>query len=692
MQDPRDTPVTDVDGIGRKRGQALFASYRIETVQDLLYFYPRRYADRSEHKPIARLEEGDEALVSGDLTNLRVKGSGSKRRLVAVVKGASGAKVEGVWFRGINALRNVLKRMDEIAMFGEAARYGRRLSMSHPEFYEAGEEMSSLDVGRIVPFYPHGERLGDSGLSQSKLREVIHGVIESLSREEMPAYLPSSVEEELGLMPGHEAIEAAHFPESEEQVGRARRRIKFEELFFLQLLMARERKRRQDAPAIEVSGGGLAEEFADSLPFEFTSDQAQAIQDIEDDIRKSYQMNRLLQGDVGAGKTVVAIMSMLRAVENGGQAAFLAPTSVLAEQHHKTLKGYLEPLGIDPVLLKSDLTKSELEERREDVAAGAPVTVGTHALIQEDTEFEDLQFAVVDEQHRFGVEQRRNMFKMGTRPHKLLMTATPIPRSLAMGLYGDLDVSTIKEMPPGRKPVDTRWLGEREMDSVFEFIRQEVANGYQVFVVYPLKKPSPDSELQDLKNGARRVQQQVPSALVERVHGESDEKDEIMEAFASGDIDVLCSTTVVEVGVDVPNATTMIVKEADFFGLSQLHQLRGRVGRSDVQSYCMLMTQGEVTDKAQRRLSAMAETNDGFEIAETDLDIRGVGNFLGTRQSGMPGTHMANVREDAGIMEEARDVATEMVESDPSLSGYPNAQDVLARRFGGEEAELAQVG
>lgn len=692
MRDPREETVTEVKDIGPKRAQALFTSYRIETTQDLLYFYPRRYADRSQYKSISSLEEGDKALVSGQMTNLMVKGSGSKKRLVAVLRDKSGAKMEGVWFRGVNGVRHVLKQMDRLAMFGEAERYGRRLSMSHPEFFKVGEEANSLDIGRIVPFYPHGEQLEDSGLTQSKLREVIYGLLDRLEPKEFPSYLPSSLENELDLMPGHKAIKAAHFPESNGQIEQAKRRIKFEELFFLQLLMARERKRRQDAPAIETAEENLADQFISSLPFELTSDQRQCVEDIRSDISQPYQMNRLLQGDVGAGKTVVAVDAMLRAVENGGQAAFLAPTSVLAEQHYKTLSGYLEPIGIDPVLLKSDLPKPDLEDRRKEVKNGAPVTVGTHAIIQDDTEFEELQLAVVDEQHRFGVEQRRDMFKMGTRPHKLLMTATPIPRSLAMGLYGDLDVSTIKEMPPGRKPVDTRWLGEGQMDEVIDFVRGEIEHGYQAFVVYPLKEPSPDSEQQDLQTGARRLSRELPTALVEKVHGESEDKDEIMNAFSEGHIDVLCATTVVEVGVDVPNATTMIVKEADFFGLSQLHQLRGRVGRSGVQSYCMLVTKGSVTDKARRRLTAMTDTNDGFKIAETDLDIRGVGNFLGTRQSGLPGMHMASVRDDAELMEETREVATGLVESDPSLAEYPGAQEVLAKRFGGEEAELAQVG
>jgi ATP-dependent DNA helicase RecG len=546
-------------------------------------------------------------------------------------------------------------------------------------------------VGRIVPFYPHGEALQDSGLTQPKLRKAIWGLLSALSPEEMPLYLPKEIESRLGLMPGHEAIGAAHFPSSEKELAKARRRIKFEELFFLQLLMARERLRRQDAPAIDTDRS-LASAFTEDLPFELTGDQKEALTQIEEDIGKPYQMNRLLQGDVGAGKTVVAVAAMCRAIENGGQAAFMAPTSVLAEQHHKTLSSYLEPLGISPVLLKSDLPKKKLEGRREDVSSGAPVTVGTHALISGGTEFSDLQLAVVDEQQRFGVEQRRDMFKMGTRPHKLLMTATPIPRSMAMGLYGDLDVSVIREMPPGRKPVDTRWLGESDFGGAIEFVRGEVNQGYQCFIVYPMKRPSPDSNLQDLQTGTQRLRRKLPSALVEKVHGESEEKSEIMEAFADGKIDVLCSTTVVEVGVDVPGATTMIVKDAGQFGLSQLHQLRGRVGRSDVQSYCMLITSGKVTSKAEKRLSAMTETNDGFEIAETDLEVRGVGDFLGTRQSGMPGMHMADMRADAELMEETRKVATSIVEEDPTLSGHPEAQNVLARRFGGEESELAQVG
>ena len=675
-----------VKGVGEKRADVWDDAYGVRTVRDLLHFYPRRYLDRSTITPVQQLREDPEPVtVVGTVQSTQIVPGKSQKRFELVLEGEEGGRMKCTWFQGIWWVRKAFETGDQVAFHGTVEKYGRWFSMTHPDF-DRLEDDAILDTGRIVPLYPGGEAMENVGLTSRSIRRIIYDLFKEhgLKLEET---FPERIVERFNLMEGRVALRAIHFPKSAAERGKAERRLKFEELFFIQLLLAQMRRQQEEVagPAFDNPGDHTSEFVHEVLPFELTGAQKRTLRDVIDDTQTGVQMNRLVQGDVGSGKTVVAVAAMLHAYDSGYQSAFMAPTELLAEQHYQNLTAYLRPLGLMPHLLVGGQTKSERTAILKDLVEGrVPVAIGTHALIQEEVEFDDLGLAVVDEQHRFGVAQRAEIFEKGTQPHMLLMTATPIPRSLAMTLYGDLDVSKIDEMPPGRKPVETRLRAEKRRGEVYAFLRDRLEQGQQAYVVYPLVEESEKVDLKDAENGHAELQERFPDYNVGLVHGQmtSDQKDTAMSQFKEGVIDILVSTTVIEVGVDVPNATVMLIEHAERFGLSQLHQLRGRVGRSDQQSYCILMAGYKRSTEAKQRLEAMVRTTDGFEISETDLRIRGAGDFFGTRQSGMPDLKIADITQDTDILEEARTAAFDLVETDPHLRSEEHER--LRRRY--EEA------
>ncbi|MFP4227830.1 MAG: ATP-dependent DNA helicase RecG [Salinivenus sp.] len=673
-----------VKGVGEKRADVWADAHGVRTVRDLLHFYPRRYLDRTTVTPIRRLQERPEPVtVVGTVQSVNVVPGNNQKRLEVIVEGEQGGRMKGTWFQGVWWVRKAFETGDQVAFHGKVEKYGRWHSMTHPDFDKLNDEGAILDTGRIVPLYPGGEAMSNVGLTSRAVRRILYTLFKEHGLK-LQEPLPDEMVEAYDLMEGRVALRAIHFPKSQQELARARRRLKFEELFYIQLMLAQmhERQEAVAGPAFDPPDAYTREFVREVLPFELTGAQKRALNDVIDDVQTGTQMNRLLQGDVGSGKTVVAVAAMMHAYDSGYQSAFMAPTEILAEQHHANLREYLQPLGLEPRLLIGSQTKSEREEALRALRSGeSPVAVGTHALIQDAVEFNRLGLAVVDEQHRFGVAQRAEIFEKGERPHMLLMTATPIPRSLALTLYGDLDVSKIDEMPPGRKPVDTRLRSEKRRGEVYAFLRDRLEQGEQAFVVYPLVEESEKMDLKDAESGANELQEKYPDYTVGLVHGQlsSDEKDATMRRFKNGDIDILVATTVIEVGVDVPSATVMLVEHAERFGLSQLHQLRGRVGRSDQQSYCILMAGYKRSQEAKQRLEAMVRTNDGFEISETDLQIRGAGDFFGTRQSGMPDLKIADLTEDDDILEDAREAAFAVVERDPHLRA--DAHEGLRRRY-----------
>ena len=680
-----------VKGVGEKRADVWADAYGVRTVRDLLHFYPRRYLDRTTVTPVGQLQESpDPVTVVGTVQSVNIVPGNSQKRLEVVLAGEQGGRMKGTWFQGVWWVRKAFEKGDQVAFHGKVEKYGRWFSMTHPDFDKLNDEGAILDTGRIVPLYPGGEAMSNVGLTSRSVRRILYNLFKDHGLK-LQETLPEDIVAGRDLMEGRVALRAIHFPKSQAELGKAKRRLKFDELFMIQLMLAQMRQRQEEVagPRFDDPGEHTKSFVREVLPFELTGAQKRTLNEVVADTQTGVQMNRLIQGDVGSGKTVVAVAAMLHAYDSGYQSAFMAPTELLAEQHYQNLTEYLRPLGLMPHLLVGGQPKSERKAILKDLAEGrVPVAVGTHAIIQETVEFDNLGLAVVDEQHRFGVAQRAEMFEKGEQPHMLLMTATPIPRSLAMTLYGDLDVSKIDEMPPGRKPVETQLRSEKRRGEVYAFLRDKLEQGQQAYVVYPLVEESEKMDLKDAENGYENLREHFPDYTVGLVHGQmtSDQKENAMARFKEGTIDILVSTTVIEVGVDVPNATIMLVEHAERFGLSQLHQLRGRVGRSDQQSYCILMAGYKRSQEAKQRLEAMVRTNDGFEISETDLRIRGAGDFFGTRQSGMPDLKIADITQDTEILEEAREAAFGLVEDDPHLRS--DAHQRLRRRF--EETYAAE--
>ncbi len=695
------TSVRFVKGVGPKLA-LLLKKKGIETVEDALYNLPFRYEDRRAIKRIADLTVGGrgvgyaEVIATGEVFYPK-----SRRKVYEAILGDGSGFITAKWFQGIRYVQGRLKKGDRVVFCGELRGYRGQVEIIHPDLEwmdDTGED--SLHFGRIVPVYSETE-----GLYQRRIRGIMHQVIQEYAPR-ITSPVPPQVCGRCNLMPIAEALREVHFPreylDSEQlnrKTSRPHQRLAFEEFFFLELGMALRRKgiAMEEGIPFQMEKTPAAEELLQKLPFVLTQAQERVIEEIRGDMRTPHPMNRLLQGDVGSGKTVVALVASLIAIDNGYQAAVMAPTEILAEQHYINLRGLLGDLGVKTALLTGRSKGKERDEIYQTIRAGkAQLVVGTHALIQEGLAFKRLGLAVVDEQHRFGVMQRARLRRKGKMPDLLVMTATPIPRTLAMTLYGDMEVSVLDELPPGRGPIVTTVYRERERGEVYRAVQEEIEKGRQAYIVYPLVEESERMDLRDATQGAQRLQGEIfPHYTVGLIHGrmKGEEKERIMLAFHEGKIQILVATTVIEVGIDYPNATVMVVEHAERFGLSQLHQLRGRIGRGPHPSRCLLVAKGKVNREAWRRLKVMEETTDGFRIAEEDLAIRGPGEFLGVRQWGLPDFRVANLIRDVRLLQQARREAFALVDQDPLLSKEEHLplREVLRERWQ-EKLELAAVG
>ncbi|MEM1095020.1 MAG: ATP-dependent DNA helicase RecG [Bacteroidota bacterium] len=676
------TSVQFIKGIGPKKSEVLAAA-GIRTALDLLRTYPRRYLDRTTVTPVRRLaEDSGVVTVVGQVRTMNTIPGRGRARFELVLEDESGGRMKCVWFQGARWIGKTFKKGERIAFHGKVQKFGSAFSMTHPDFDKLDSEGPALETGRIIALYPGGAALQKVGLTSRSFRRIIYGLFKEHGLQ-IPNVFPEWIEQGYALIDGRVALRAIHFPKSQAELEQAKRRLKFEEFFFIQLMLALTKQTRQAVAGTTFGDpGAYYHRFINEvLPFTLTGAQQRALADIVQDTQSGFQMNRLVQGDVGSGKTVVGVAAMMHALDNGYQSAFMAPTEILAEQHYANLKKYLEPMGIEVRLLIGGQRKALREEILADLAEGrAQVAVGTHALFQETVAFQNLGLAIVDEQHRFGVVQRAELFSKGASVHMLLMTATPIPRSLAMTLYGDLDVSIMNERPAGRKPIQTQLRAEKRRGEVYQFVREQLREGRQAYIVYPLVEESEKLDLKDAESGYEQLQQEFRPYTVDLVHGRmfAYEKEEAMDAFKNGETDILVATTVIEVGVDVPNASIMIIEHAERFGLSQLHQLRGRVGRGTAQSYCILMADYKRSNEAKQRLNAMVETDDGFKISEYDLQLRGAGDFFGTRQSGLPDLKLADITHDHELLEQAREAAFALIRRDPHLR---DAEHGALRRF-----------
>jgi ATP-dependent DNA helicase RecG len=675
------TPLMYLKGVGPARAAQLEAK-GLKTVEDLLAYPPFRYEDRSNLKPIAELAPGEKAVVVGEVRYGRVK-SFRKSKLglfEAAVGDSSRSTLLTKWFNSAY-LEDVLRPGTRVALYGkvEFDSYSGELAMTNPEYELLTEDPdddgdAALHTGRIVPIYEA------AGKVHTKLfRTLMRRVLDSLDPVEDP--LPPSIRERLHFPPRWDAIRAMHFPEPGTDLrllnafrSTAQQRLIFEELFWLEMGLLLKRASSRVVTGIGFAlGDRVRERIKAMLPFKPTNAQKRALGEIAQDMAKPNPMHRLLQGDVGSGKTLVAAQAAVIAVENGYQVAILAPTEILATQHYFSFKQMFAPLGYVVTVLTGSMSAREKSQIKKLIAAGlVPVVVGTHALLEEDVEFQKLGLAIVDEQHRFGVLQRLRLVQKGVTPDVLVMTATPIPRTLALTAYGDLDVSVIDELPPGRRPIITKHVTEAQVEKIYSFVRQQVDAGRQAYVVYPLIDESETMAMKAATKMHEHLSGKVfPDLRIGLLHGKlsPDEKETVMQKFKAGETQILVSTTVIEVGVDVPNATVMVIEQAERFGLAQLHQLRGRVGRGAEQSYCILVS-GKMSDAGRERIRTMVDSNDGFEIAEVDLKLRGPGEFFGTRQSGLPGLHFANLVRDQDILEMARDEAQRLIETGEPAEEY----------------------
>jgi len=661
--------LTTLPNLSGKRLEAL-QSMGIRTTSDLLYFFPRRYLDRSNVQHIRNLAgSGEEVTVSGKIVKSEEVGFGKKKRLEVSLTDGTGI-VKGVWFRGASYFKRILKPGQLVAFFGQAKRYGKSISMAHPEISNISDEGDLEAFSKIIPIYPANKEFSKSRITSSLIQGWIRQLLNDKKYDE---FLPQETIKKSGFPAYTDALRMTHFPETHAEHKSALQRFKFEELFLFELSMAKIKQnvsKRESGHVFSKFKPNTTTYFNQLLPFELTGGQKLALSEIKRDVKSGRQMNRLIQGDVGAGKTIVALGAMLMALDNGFQAAFAAPTEILAEQHFETLSSHLEGLNINVRLLVGGQKTTLRRDVLTDIEGGnCDILVGTHAIFQEQVKFYNLGLAVIDEQHRFGVKQRAELLNKGDHPHILVMSATPIPRSLAMTVYADLDISLIKGLPSGRKPVETAIRREKQREDVFRFVENELTDGGQAYVVYPLIEESEALDLKDATAGFEKIKARFPDFNVGLLHGRmpSDEKESVMNAFKENNLQILVSTTVIEVGVDVPNASVMIIEHAERFGLSQLHQLRGRIGRGARQSYCILIPDVKVSKSGAYRLKTMEETNDGFRIAEADLKLRGPGDFLGTKQSGLPDFRVADIVEDQFILVQAKEEAQQIIDKDPGL-------------------------
>lgn len=666
-------------GVGPHRAEILEKELGIRSFRDLLYHFPYKYVDRSR---IYRISEIDGTMpyiqLRGQILSFETFGEGRQRRLVAHFSDGTGV-ADLVWFQGIKFVSGKYRCREEYMVFGKPTVFGGRVNIAHPDIDSAdGVTLSAMG---LRPYYNTTERMKRMNISSGAIEKLVANLFAVIGDDAVEETLSGGIISANGLMPLMEALRNVHFPRNPEVLRRAQYRLKFEELFYIQLNIlrfSRERRNRFGGIVFGRVGENFNTFYSEYLPFSLTGAQKRVVREMRRDMGSGRQMNRLLQGDVGSGKTLVALMAMLIATDNGCQACMMAPTEILASQHYETLCRFLDGMSVRVELLTGSVKGKKRETILRDLMAGTvDILVGTHAVIEDTVEFASLGLVIIDEQHRFGVEQRARLWaKNRVLPHVLVMTATPIPRTLAMTLYGDLDVSVIDELPPGRKPVTTVHRFDSTRAAMYEFVRGQLRMGRQAYIVYPLIQESEKMDIRNLEDGYATVCEVFPEYRISRVHGKMKpaEKDEEMRRFVQGETQIMVATTVIEVGVNVPNASVMVIENAERFGLSQLHQLRGRVGRGADQSYCILMTGYKLSEETRKRIQIMVDTNDGFEIAEADLKLRGPGDIEGTQQSGVAfDLKIANLARDGQLLQYVREVAERIIDDDPQASRPENA-------------------
>lgn len=678
-QNGLDMDIQFLPGVGPKRANLLKKELAVGTVGELLKLYPFRYIDRSSFVRIADARP-DMAYIQIKARVMRVDVIEKKRLSVWISDGTG--EIELVFFKGIKWVAEKLKPGAEFVFFGKPAAFNGRINMVHPEIDAVPSGTATAGVPTMTGVYPSTEKLKNGGITGKVMNRLMEYALER-GLQYIEESMPDHLMRQYGLVPIHFAIRNIHFPKDMASLEKAKYRLKFEELFFLQLSLLKQKyvRSRADKGIRMPLVGQAFNDCYNSLPFPLTGAQKRVITEIRDDMKSGHQMNRLLQGDVGSGKTMVAVLTALIAIGNGYQACIMAPTEVLAQQHFKNIQKFLAPTGVRSALLTGSSKASERREIHSGLEDGSiGIIVGTHALIEDNVVFRNLGLAIIDEQHRFGVEQRSRLWRKAASeapPHVLVMTATPIPRTLAMTLYGDLDVSVIDELPPGRKPVQTIHATDGKRPALYKFLRDQIALGRQIFIVYPLINETEKLDYQSLEAGAEEIMQKFPFPDYKTavVHGKqlNDVKKFNMDAFAAGRADILVATSVIEVGVDVPNASVMVIESAERFGLSQLHQLRGRVGRGSEKSYCVLMTGPKMSKESRHRIELMCATENGFELAEEDMKMRGPGDLEGTQQSGLPiSLNIASLAKDGLILNTARDCADMVLREDPTLTSDRN--------------------
>lgn len=661
-----------LQGVGPQRAAILNKELQIYSLRDLLYYFPYKYVDRSRLYYIHEIDGNMPYIqLKGEVLSFETIGEGRQRRLVGHFSDGTGI-VDLVWFQGLKYVMGKYKAHEEYIVFGKPTVFNGRINIAHPDIDPAGElTLSSMGM---QPYYNTTEKMKRSGLNSHTLEKLMKNLFQTLQCEVIDETLSPQLIHTHRLMSLTEALYNIHFPQSPDLLRKAQYRLKFEELFYIQLNILRYTKERRNkfrGLLFERVGEVFNTFYSQNLPFQLTGAQKRVIKEMRRDMGSGRQMNRLLQGDVGSGKTLVALMTMLIALDNGYQACMMAPTEILATQHYETIRRFLEGMDVRVELLTGTVKGKRREMILRDLLTGAVnILIGTHAVIEDTVNFSSLGLVVIDEQHRFGVAQRAKLWAKNTcPPHVLVMTATPIPRTLAMTLYGDLDVSVIDELPPGRKPIQTVHQFDNRRASMYAFIRKQIQEGRQAYIVYPLIQESEKMDIKNLEEGYLHICEEFPEYKVSKVHGKMKpaEKDEEMQRFLANETQIMVATTVIEVGVNVPNASVMVIENAERFGLSQLHQLRGRVGRGADQSYCILVTGYKLTEETRKRIEIMVQTNDGFEIAEADLKLRGPGDLEGTQQSGVAfDLKIADIARDGQLLQYVREVAEKLLDSDPN--------------------------
>ncbi len=680
MNNPLDTPIEFLKGVGPSRAKLLTSELGIRTWKDMLRHLPFRYVDKTQIFTIAEAKQSEEAVqFKAAVRSISMTKGRYKKRLIVTLQDSTGT-LRANWFQGIKWVAEKLQEGSIYLFYGKINNYKGQLSLNHPEFEPFNQ--NSVASRALEPVYPSTENLTKFGLESKVKRNLIKQIFAQIKPEHIPDYLGPHYAQKLKLISRAKALYSIHFPKDDSALQAARKRIKFEELFFLQMGMLfnkEQRKARLKGAKFEVVGDKFHKYFKEKIPFELTGAQKRVIKEIRNDLGSGVQMNRLLQGDVGSGKTMVALLVMLIAIDNGYQACMMAPTEILAQQHYTSIREAMKGMGIHVGFLSGSVKGNKRKEILKLLKEGIiHILIGTHALIEDWVVFKNLGIAIIDEQHRFGVAQRAALWSKSESlaPHILVMTATPIPRTLALTAYGDLDVSVIDELPPGRKPIKTIHMYDTKRSELNHFLESEIQKGRQIYIVYPLIEESAKLDIQNLEEGFQRLVQRFPQPdyQISIVHGrlKPDMKEAEMQRFVRGETQLMVATTVIEVGVNVPNASVMVIENSERFGLSQLHQLRGRVGRGSEKSYCILMSGYNLSVNGKKRLDTMVRTQDGFEISEVDLQLRGPGNIEGTQQSGVINLQVANIVKDQQLMVYARDFAQAILLEDPGLKSEIN--------------------